>query len=109
MAIFIAVYTWKIIPGKEIEFQNCWEKGTKIFRDEHKALGSRLHRSEDGTWMAYAQWPSREVYFSMRELSPEHAYYLARMRDCIEKSEPTIFYEVMADYLVAHAPATPPI
>ena len=98
--MFIAVYKWKIIPGKESEFQNRWEMGTKIFRDDHEALGSRLHRGDDGTYMAYAQWPSREIYFRKSELSFEHTEHLSKMRDCIEKSEPVTFFEVMSDYLV---------
>ena len=35
---------------------------TEALKRERRALGSRLHRDDDGTWLAYAQWPSREAW-----------------------------------------------
>ena len=97
--MFVAIYRWKIKPGMELEFRRNWEEGTKLFRDQHGALGSRLHKSEDGMWAAYAQWPSREIYYRKRDLSDVHNSYLQKMRQCVDGETLVETYEVVSDLL----------
>lgn len=57
---FVVLYRWRLVPGREDEFQLAWERLTKAIRAERGGLGSRLHRGVDGLWWAYAQWPTEE-------------------------------------------------
>lgn len=98
--MYIAFYRWKLKPGSEATFQKCWEEGTLLFRSEQKAMGSRLHKGDDGTYFAYAQWPSREAYHAERSLSVEHQQTLLQMRECVAESFPVTLGEVMSDLLV---------
>lgn len=103
--MYIAFYRWRLKPGSEKKFEEQWEKGTMLFRDEQKTLGSRLHKADDGTWFAYAQWPSREMYHAKKELSPEHRETLKLMSECILESFPPILGEVTCDLLVKSLPS----
>ena len=47
--MFIALYRWKLKPGKEEQFREAWSQVTIAIREQSGSLGSRLHRSEDGT------------------------------------------------------------
>ena len=52
---FAVVYQWRIKAGMEPQFRDAWEKLTQLLRDKRGARGSRLHRTEHGTLVAYAQ------------------------------------------------------
>ena len=52
---FCVVYRFKVRPGLETEFEAAWAKLTKACKRDRGGLGSRLHRAEDGLWVAYAQ------------------------------------------------------
>ena len=41
----------------EEKFRRTWREITQAIFTQHGSLGSRLHQSEDGTFIAYAQWP----------------------------------------------------
>ena len=99
-SMYVAVYRWKLKPEMEKAFAELWEKGTLLFRSEQGALGSRLHQADDGTYFAYAQWPSRELYHAKKTLSPQHQDNLARMRECVLESFPVLLGEVSRDLLV---------
>lgn len=59
---FAVIYRWRLVPGMETTFCEGWERVTILLKAKRGALGSRLHRADDGTWVAYAQWPSREAW-----------------------------------------------
>lgn len=56
------IYQWRILPGREENFIYAWTRMTEIIREREGSWGSRLHRTEDGRFIAYAQWPSREAW-----------------------------------------------
>jgi len=62
--MFCVIYQWKVKPGKEEEFRDTWRTITEAIFHQHGSLGSRLHRNDDGTWLAYAQWPDRQHWES---------------------------------------------
>ncbi|MDE2292658.1 MAG: hypothetical protein KGL53_11305, partial [Elusimicrobia bacterium] len=64
-------------------------------------LGSRLHRVEDGSWAAYAQWPSKEKWEAGGELSAEAKAARQRMRDCVQEKFPDLYLTVTDDHLAA--------
>ncbi len=82
--MFIALYQFKVKPGRESAFQEAWHAGTAGIYKARGSLGSRLHKTEEGAYLAYAQWPSAEHYDRKDELPEEVRSALALMRDCCE-------------------------
>jgi len=60
--MFCIIYQFKIHQGVEEKFIKSWEEVTKAFKKHCGALGSRLHKNNECDYIAYAQWPSKEVY-----------------------------------------------
>ncbi len=58
-ADFYVVYRWRLKTGMEQQFIDAWAKMTDLIRAQRGGLGSRLHHRDDGWWVAYAAWPSR--------------------------------------------------
>jgi quinol monooxygenase YgiN len=62
MMMFCAVYQWQVKVGMEEQFRQTWRTITEAIFAQNGSLGSRLHQNEDGTFVAYAQWPSRDLW-----------------------------------------------
>lgn len=58
--MFCVIYQWRVKKDKADRFRELWRKGTEAVYREQGSFGSRLHQSDDGSWIAYAQWPDRE-------------------------------------------------
>ena len=97
---FAVIYRWRIDPAKEESFQNAWADVTELIRDERGGLGSRLHRSADGIWVAYAQWPSRKDWETSQSLGPVDEKASAIMAEAIVGRWDPILLEPVADLLV---------
>ena len=72
--MFAAIYAWKAIEGREERFRAGWRRVTEAFLAEHGSLGSRLHRSADGRFVAYALWPDEATWkraMAAEALDPE--------------------------------------
>ena len=83
--MFNVMYRWRVKEGCEENFRDAWRRATEAIYQKYKSLGSRLHKSDDGLWIAYAQWRSREDWQAMQNRSvaaDEDAF--AMMRDSIE-------------------------
>jgi quinol monooxygenase YgiN len=60
--MLIVVYRWRIKAGYEAQFREGWRAMTASIAATRGGLGSRLHRAQDGSWVAYAQWPDQATY-----------------------------------------------
>lgn len=60
--MFVAVYWWRVHPGKEAQFRAAWRRGTELIRERYGSLGSRLHRERDGRFVGYAEWPDEATW-----------------------------------------------
>jgi hypothetical protein len=49
-------------PGCDREVLDAWHQEASRYRDRYGSLGSRLHQSEDGSWVATAFWSSRQAW-----------------------------------------------
>ena len=101
--MFAVVYRWRLIPGREAEFEAGWRAGTEAIANEFGGWGSRLHRGEDGCFYAYAQWPDRATWEKAMESRMRHSDDEARVRyrhAIAEDGFETLFAgEVVADLL----------
>jgi quinol monooxygenase YgiN len=94
------IYRWRLKPGREDEFVAAWERLTRAIRDHRGGLGSRLHRAENGLWVAYAQWPDRATWESARDRETADPKAAAAMAEAVaERAEPLLL-DVVADLLV---------
>jgi len=53
------IYRWRVAPENEEDFKRRWHDITAEIVAHYGGGGSRLHRAENGDWVAYARWPSR--------------------------------------------------
>ena len=49
------LYCWRVKPGAEPVFLQAWHEVTDDIRRHHGGGGSRLHRTENGDFIAYAR------------------------------------------------------
>ncbi|NBB16354.1 antibiotic biosynthesis monooxygenase [Caulobacter sp. SLTY] len=60
--MYVAVYAWRVKPGKEAQFREAWRRGTRAITQLYGSFGSRLHQAEDGRFIGYAEWPDEETW-----------------------------------------------
>ena len=60
--MFVAVYWWRVHPGKEEQFRKAWHRGTELITQIYGSYGSRLHRDGDGRFVGYAEWPDEATW-----------------------------------------------
>lgn len=106
--MFAVVYRWKLVPGREAEFEEGWRAGTAAIAREFGGWGSRLHRGEDGCFYAYAQWPDRATWEKAMDTRMHHSDDEARekYRSAIAPDgfETLFAGEVIADLLELRHP-----
>ena len=91
--MFVAIYRWRLRPGREAEFRDGWRRITEAARARCGSGGSALFRDGDGTWVAIARWPSRaarEACFAAGSLDPEAS---AMMRGAVAEALPDVDLE----------------
>ena len=59
--MFAVIYRSFVFPHKEDAYQKAWKTIASYFMKEKGALGSTLHKAEDGSWVAYSRWPSKAL------------------------------------------------
>lgn len=96
---FAVIYRWRLKVGMEDQFIESWSQATKLLMNERGALGSRLHQAEDGTWISYAQWPSKEAWEHHRSLPSIDTEISKLMKEAEEEAFTPIIMTPIADYL----------
>lgn len=57
--MFAVIYRSYIKPELEIEYQRLWKQIANYFIKYRGAIGSCLHKTEEGIWLAYSRWPDK--------------------------------------------------
>jgi quinol monooxygenase YgiN len=97
---FVVIYRWRLHAHLVEQFKTVWARNTPLIRERCGGLGSRLHEAEDGTWLAYAQWPDQlswEKSYSHNDWDPEGS---ALFRAAIAESFPPLLLHPQIDLLV---------
>jgi len=107
--MFAVIYRSYLKSGKEEEFQRAWKVVADYFIEKRGAIGSCLHRGEEGLWVAYSRWPDKatrdaswpEGPQSKVDLPKQIAQAIATLKDCIdeERKLPDLCLEVIDDKL----------
>jgi hypothetical protein len=57
--MFAVIYRSYLIPGSETNYKKHWHKIARYFVEQRSAIGSTLHQTEEGLWVAYSRWPDK--------------------------------------------------
>ncbi len=108
--MFAVLYRFYLKPGREEEYKQAWNKIVSYFVTSRGAIGSCLHRTEEGLWCAYSRWPdkkTRDASWSgentpSSELPDEIREAIITVKDCSdeERKFPEICMDVMIDLLL---------
>ncbi len=104
------VLEFEVIAGKEQDFVNAWSECTQVIYDNFGSLGSRLHTSATGTYIAYAQWPDAETYEKSAQWPDNLLPVRDRMRATLKTGKPKLLYKLTTEVdLLKSATATEPL
>ena len=84
--MFAVIYSFEVRENHEDQFFKAWNGLTNLIYKHEHSLGSRLHKSKENEYIAYAYWPDRETWENSGNNLPEQATsFRNEMRDaCIE-------------------------
>ena len=103
--MFIVLYEFVIKAGFENQFESNWHIQTEYIYKLRGSLGSRLHRAKDGTYIAYAQWPSEEKYFAEVTMPLESVAAHRLMKDACSEIKTLKLMTVTDDLLKKNRPS----
>lgn len=109
--MFVAVYWWRVHPGKEEQFRSAWRRGTELIREIYGSYGSRLHRDADGRFVGYAEWPDEATWraaFDRKMVYDEpetRAAFLDAVAETPADADPIFTMQVTDDLLLRSAGA----
>ena len=104
--MFVAVYWWRVHPGKEEQFRKAWHRGTELITQLYGSYGSRLHRDRDGRFVGYAEWPDEATWRAAFDLKmaydePEtRAAFLDAVAETPIDADPIFTMTVVDDLLI---------
>lgn len=107
--MFVAVYWWRVHPGKEDQFRKAWREGTELIRERYGSYGSRLHRDADGRFVGYAEWPDKATWQrafdqKMEYDAPEtRKAFLDAISEAPDEPDPLFTMDVTDDLLTRSA------
>ena len=108
--MFAVIYQGYLKPGREEEYLQAWHQIATYFVNHRGAIGSCLHKAEDGKWIAYSRWPDKATRDASwptgenapsKELPIEIQQAILQIKDCIDQDKklPDICMEVVRDLL----------
>lgn len=107
--MFAVIYQGYIKKDRELEYQQAWNRVAKYFVEKRGAIGSCLHRTPDGLWVAYSRWPDKETRDASWPSGSEAIDHpqeicnaIATIKDCVDADRkiPEICMEVVDDLLL---------
>jgi heme-degrading monooxygenase HmoA len=110
--MFVAVYWWRVKPGKEAQFREAWRRGTAAITRIYGSYGSRLHRTGDGCFVGYAEWPDYTTWkkaFDAKMVYDDEearAMFVDAILEVPPDSAPVFAMEVTDDLLLTRKPAS---
>jgi hypothetical protein len=71
--MFVVIYRLLVVPGRDKDLIQSWSQLCRLIDQWGDGKGSRLHKSRYGEYIAYAQWPSKELWHHSFEKLPQEA------------------------------------
>jgi heme-degrading monooxygenase HmoA len=99
--MFAVIYHFNVKRGQEVLFEASWAALTDLIYCHENSLGSRLHKSKEGKYIAYALWPDQETWKNSGELLPPEAKeWRTKLRSSCEQVLTLHEMEVIDDKLM---------
>ena len=57
--MFAVIYKFKLKAHQEDLYRHHWERIASFFIESRGAIGSCLHKGDNGLWIAYSRWPDK--------------------------------------------------
>lgn len=101
-SMFAVIYQGYVLKDREADYQKAWNAVAQYFIEHRGALGSCLHRTSEGLWVAYSRWPdkkTRDASWPGDNLPPEIRKAVATLKDCLDQKRqlPDICMEIIDD------------
>lgn len=100
---FAVIYRFYLDETKEQEYVTNWNKVASYFMQERGAIGSTLHKTNEGYWLAYSLWPDKETRDASWSKEGVHSdlpeiiqLAIIHMKNCID-TEKEPFDEICMD------------
>ncbi len=98
--MFAVVYNFEVKDKREEEFINHWGDLTNLIYNHCGSYGSRLHKGRTGNFMAYALWPSKDLFEAANSKLPYKAKLISdNMKSCCLKITSPIEGEMVMDLI----------
>lgn len=97
--MFCVIYEFKVKPGTEPRFMQTWHKVTAKLTEEGISLGARLHKSDEGSFVAYAQWSDRESWLAGHKIIEKESEEL-HVDECLAEAPSILRYLTPVDDLL---------
>lgn len=108
--MFAVIYRSYLKPDREEDYQLAWHQVASYFVEKRGAIGSCLHKTEEGIWVSYSRWPDKATRDASwpgenapsNELPEEIRRAILVLKDCIdqERKLPDICMDVVQDLLL---------
>lgn len=109
--MFAVIYRSYVKPELEEEYQKLWNQVANYFIQNRGAIGSCLHKTEDGMWLAYSRWPDKATLdaswssdSTIEDLPHLIKETIVNMKNCTDQDRklPEIGMEVVDDLLLTN-------
>jgi heme-degrading monooxygenase HmoA len=101
--MFAVIYQFNLKEYRESEFKGSWKQLTQLIYEYEGSLGSRLHKLNDTSYIAYAQWPDRDTWKNSGNNLPDSANRARKsMRDCCTEIATLYELDCTEDLLKTH-------
>ncbi|GDY27503.1 MULTISPECIES: antibiotic biosynthesis monooxygenase family protein [unclassified Agarivorans] len=99
--MFVVLFRWKLNEEHIQSFKEGWSEIIHFNVDKCAALGSRLHKASDGTWISYSQWPSKQHWLRSKESETMVVEARNKMRKAIVWQDEPLLMSPQLDHFVS--------
>jgi hypothetical protein len=103
------MYRSYVKSGREEEYQILWKRIATYFVEKRGAIGSCLHKTEEGYWLIYSRWPNSETRDNSwpgedapSDILPDNIKQaILDIKDCVDQNRkfPEICMKIKGDLL----------
>lgn len=104
--VFAVIYRGFVLPQNEKRYRKAWHKIATYFVEKCGALGSALHQTQEGEWIAYSRWPNQQTrdkfWVDQETLPDEIKLSIQNLKECVDPIRPSeeISMTVIEDLLI---------
>lgn len=85
--MFSVIYPGFLKPKKESLYHASWHQIAGHFVKECGALGSALHQTETGEWIAYSRWPDQKT--RDKAWIDQEKKAIQVLKECLDQDRPS--------------------